>query len=607
MIYLRFLPCLLVIFLFIFQFSFAQNYTLSSQDLGVYVTLGIAWGDYDGDGDDDLYMTNGNPSDGTQWVNYLFRNNGDGTFTRIEDNGPIVSDVYLSAGTSWADYDNDGDLDLMVANPKITQGSGSISLYANNGSGSFSNASAGDLTTTVSFSRIDAAWADANNDGLLDVLVSNANLIGLPARAHAYFINNGNGTFSSVSNNMTAGTSAKSGVAWIDVDNDGDMDAVTCSGAPGQKTVLWVNTGSNFTELVLIDTGEGIGRDTQGASWGDYDNDGDFDLYLVNRGENGEANVLFRNDGVDGNGLPIMTQLDGNSGVGPLISDVDFSIASAWVDVDNDGDLDLFVGNDGGYAGGYRSRLYINNNGVFTSETSGNLIENADFVRSTAVADIDNDGDMEIVIGRDGPNRLFINNLDNGNNWVQFNLTGVNANRSAIGAVIRVKATINGNEVWQMRDVSSHTGTASQSSMRVHFGLGNATVIDELVIRWPGSGLVETLNNVAVNQIIPLIEGQVSSLIAMNEPVPAQYQLFQNYPNPFNPDTKIRFHLPVSGQVQLEIYNVLGNKVATLVDCFKSAGVYEYTFQASDLSSGVYFYRLTSSGFISMKKMMVLK
>ena len=607
MIYLRFLPCLLVIFLFIFQFSFAQNYTLSSQDLGVYVTLGIAWGDYDGDGDDDLYMTNGNPSDGTQWVNYLFRNNGDGTFTRIEDNGPIVSDVYLSAGTSWADYDNDGDLDLMVANPKITQGSGSISLYANNGSGSFSNASAGDLTTTVSFSRIDAAWADANNDGLLDVLVSNANLIVLPARAHAYFINNGNGTFSSVSNNMTAGTSAKSGVAWIDVDNDGDMDAVTCSGAPGQKTVLWVNTGSNFTELVLIDTGEGIGRDTQGASWGDYDNDGDFDLYLVNRGENGEANVLFRNDGVDGNGLPIMTQLDGNSGVGPLISDVDFSIASAWVDVDNDGDLDLFVGNDGGYAGGYRSRLYINNNGVFTSETSGNLIENADFVRSTAVADIDNDGDMEIVIGRDGPNRLFINNLDNGNNWVQFNLTGVNANRSAIGAVIRVKATINGNEVWQMRDVSSHTGTASQSSMRVHFGLGNATVIDELVIRWPGSGLVETLNNVAVNQIIPLIEGQVSSLIAMNEPVPAQYQLFQNYPNPFNPDTKIRFHLPVSGQVQLEIYNVLGNKVATLVDCFKSAGVYEYTFQASDLSSGVYFYRLTSSGFISMKKMMVLK
>lgn len=606
MIKLKFLLLALFTCALFFHFTFAQDYTLSDQWLGSYITVGIAWGDYDNDGHEDIYMSNGDPSP-LAWEGFLFRNNGDGTFTQITDAGPLVTEVFASGGCSWGDYDNDGYLDLVVAEGQTVSGSAKASVYRNDGDGTFSSANAGDLTATVGYSRIDPAWADANNDGLLDILLSNANFFGA-GQAHSYFTNDGDGTFSSVSNTMTEGTSARGGVAWIDVDGDGDMDAVTCSGAPGQQTVLWINTGSDFKKQVLIGTGQGIGKYSQAASWGDYDNDGDFDLYITNYGEdpNPEANILFRNDGAIGDSI-VMTRLDETSGVGPLITDLDYSIASVWLDVDNDGDLDLFVGNDGGYAAGYRSRLYINNNGVFTSETSGNLIENADFIRSAAAADIDDDGDLEIVVGRDGENRLFINNLDNGNNWAQFRLEGVEANKSAIGAIVKVRATIGGQSVWQMRDVSSHTGAGSQNSMRLHFGLGDATVIDELVINWPGSGLVETLYNVSVNQIIPLVEGQASSLIAMNEPVPAQYQLLQNYPNPFNPDTKIRFHLPVSGQVQLEIFNVLGNKVATLVDGFKSAGVYEYTFRASDLSSGVYFYRLTSSGFNSMKKMMVLK
>ena len=606
MIKLKFLLLALFTCALFFHFTFAQDYTLSDQWLGSYITVGIAWGDYDNDGHEDIYMSNGDPSP-LAWEGFLFRNNGDGTFTQITDAGPLVTEVFASGGCSWGDYDNDGYLDLVVAEGQTVSGSAKASVYRNDGDGTFSSANAGDLTATVGYSRIDPAWADANNDGLLDILLSNANFFGA-GQAHSYFTNDGDGTFSSVSNTMTEGTSARGGVAWIDVDGDGDMDAVTCSGAPGQQTVLWINTGSDFKKQVLIGTGQGIGKYSQAASWGDYDNDGDFDLYITNYGEdpNPEANILFRNDGAIGDSI-VMTRLDETSGVGPLITDLDYSIASVWLDVDNDGDLDLFVGNDGGYAAGYRSRLYINNNGVFTSETSGNLIENADFIRSAAAADIDDDGDLEIVVGRDGENRLFINNLDNGNNWAQFRLEGVEANKSAIGAIVKVRATIGGQSVWQMRDVSSHTGAGSQNSMRLHFGLGDATVIDELVINWPGSGLVETLYNVSVNQIIPLVEGQASSLIAMNEPVPAQYQLLQNYPNPFNPDTKIRFHLPVSGQVQLEIFNVLGNKVATLVDGFKSAGVYEYTFRASDLSSGVYFYRLASSGFSSMKKMMVLK
>jgi len=479
-----------------------------------WVTPGVAWGDYDDDGYQDIYFSNG--TQGYQWTNDLYKNNGNETFTRQSSAGTIVTDSYTHGGASWGDFDNDGDLDLVLANP-FTRSSGftnysRVTLYRNNNNGTFSSVSTSPLTDEQTTSKVMVGWVDFNNDRYLDVMVSNANFQGI-AQNYTMYVNNQNGTFSSVSNNITSNAkSARSGFSWADFDDDGDQDVVTCSGAPGQNTTLWMNTGSNWTGYVLIASGAGIGKDTQGASWGDYDNDGDLDVFVANWGDQSagapEQNYLFRNDGKDGSGNPIFTRLDATSGIGEIVTDTDYSGAAGWADLDNDSDLDLFVGNDGGYAAGYRSRIYLNDgDGTFTRLSNTIFADSASFVRSGAWADYNNDGFMDILVGRDGRNRLFENN-GNTNNWVEMDLVGVQSNRSAIGAIIRLDATINGQSVSLMRDVSGQTGFGGQSSLRVHFGLGDATTVESVNIHWPGSGNTSVSNNLSVNQVYTFTEGQ---------------------------------------------------------------------------------------------------
>jgi hypothetical protein len=581
------------------------QFTLSDEELGTFITVGAAWGDYDNDGDEDVYLSNGSLN-GDLWENYLFSNDGTGNFTQVTDAGTIVTDAFTSGGCSWGDFNNDGWLDLLVGHPLTSASGGNQSrnsLYINNGDDTFSDLSSDPLTDVVGFSRIDPAWGDWNNDGFLDVLCSNATFMGT-GDEHAFFENNGDGSFSETSNEISAGSSARGTVNWVDVDQDGDMDALTVSGAPGQRTVLWVNNGTDFDEVIIVDSGQGVGQDSKGASFGDYDNDGDFDLYIVNQGDNGDANMLFRNDGLDGNNIPIFTEMD--SDAGELVTDTDFSLSSAWGDVDNDGDLDLFVGNDGGYPD-YRSRLYINN-GAILNNVSTVLNSEADFAHCNAFADVDKDGDLDLVVGRDGQNRLFLNGTE-GNNWVQFNLkpSEVNTNKAAIGTIVKVTATINQEEVTQVRQVDAHTGAGSQSSLILHFGLGDATTIDELVVMWAGSGLTETTSWTDINGIFELEEGTVSSVDQGMENLPSHYSLSQNYPNPFNPTTTIRFSLKKTAYVSLRIFDITGREVAMLVDGIKTAGRHEVAVTAENWSSGVYFYKLQSESFEAIRKMMVLR
>ncbi len=479
--------------------------------LGKYVTPGVLFGDYDDDGDIDLYLANG--TQGYEWQGFLYQNDGNGDFSRITGVGSITSDQFTSGGGAWGDADGDGDLDLIVANP-FTRGSfptnySEVSLYINNGDGTFSDAPSSDLVAEESSrSKIAAAWADYDNDDDIDVFVSNATFLGA-GENHALYQNNGSLNFDEVSNTMTNnGSSARGGFSWADYDNDGDQDIVTVSGAPGQETVLWINEGSDFRKYLLIASGETEGISSEGASWGDYDNDGDPDLFIANGGEieSPEENILYRNDGVDGNGDPIFTKLDSTSGVGPITDDNDLSLASAWGDYNNDGYLDLFVGNDGDYDSGYRSRLYINNaDGTFSKETSTILVDSADFARGAAWADVDSDGNLDIMVGREGQNRLFKNNGSD-NNFLNVQLTGNTSNTAAIGAIVRVKANIDGQNMWQMRDVSAQTGYGSHNSFRLHFGLGDATNVDSLKIEWPGTGNVDVYTDVAANQFVSYSE-----------------------------------------------------------------------------------------------------
>ncbi|APF18505.1 hypothetical protein Calab_2898 [Caldithrix abyssi DSM 13497] len=581
------------------------------QELGTFITHASAWGDYDNDGDDDLYFSNG--EEGFQWKNHLYRNNGDGTFTEDTLAGPIVTDEFTSGGVSWGDFDNDGDLDMLVSEP-FTHGSfptnySKVSLYLNNGDGTFSVASAPTLTDEESSrSKVGGFWGDWNGDGFLDAFVSNANFIGTGTN-HSLYTNNQNSTFTEESNNLSNGTSARAGGSWADFDGDGDLDLVTISGAIGQKTVLWVNTGTDFVDYVLINNGETDGRTSETASWGDYDNDGDLDLFIGNAGDTPdvpEKNILFRNDGLDANGNPIMTRMD-SATVGDIVADVDLTICSAWADFDNDGDLDLFVGNDGGYAAGYRSRLYVNNgDGTFTKKTNTILVDSASFARSAAWSDFDMDGDMDIVVGRDGPNRLFVNN-GNSNSFVEIKLIGVNANKSAIGTIVRIKATINGTPVWQMRDVNSQTGHGSHNSYRLHFGLGDAFEIDSLVIEWAGSGSVDIYEGLAANDFYEFTEIGTSAIDDDLTAIADQFTVLPNYPNPFNPETRLRFVLKKSSKVTIELYNISGEKLATIYRGIRRAGLNQVTFNGAQFASGMYLVKYRTENAVKFQKILLVK
>jgi hypothetical protein len=292
---------------------------------------GAAWGDYDADGDSDLYVSKGSPD-----ANLLYRNNGNSTFAEV-GNSAGVADTGSGIGAAWGDYDGDGDLDLYLAN------SGSANrLYRNNGNGTFTEAGS---TTGVNNSGngLGVTWADFDDDGDLDIYLANA------GSANLLYRNNGNGTFIDVGPSAgVADTANSQGVSAGDYDADGDIDIyVTNFGAANR---LYRNNGnSTFADVGSLagvnDGGNGIG-----AAWSDYDADGDLDLYLANWGSD---NRLYRNNG---NG----TFADVAVAMG--VNDTGNGTSVAWGDYDADGDQDLYLANNSS-----TSVLFTNNLGPYAN------------------------------------------------------------------------------------------------------------------------------------------------------------------------------------------------------------------------------------------------
>ena len=218
------------------------------------------------------------------------------------------------------------------------------------------------------------------------------------------------------------------------------------------------------------------------------------DLFVANY-EN-QNNFLYRNNG-DGTFTKITT--------GDIVTDGGQSVGSGWGDYDNDGDLDLFVTN----RWGEDNFLYSNNgDGTFTKVTTGNIVTDGSYSGGGSWGDYDNDGDLDLFVANGGGssqnNFLYANN-GNSNRWINIKCVGTVSNTSAIGVKVRVKATINGTPVWQMREISGQTGYGSQNSLNAEFGLGDAAIIDSVKIEWP-SGMVQVLTDVAVNQFLEVVE-----------------------------------------------------------------------------------------------------
>jgi len=421
---------------------------------------GFAFGDYDGDGNLDLYIAE--LGDGTALKrDLLFKGHGDGTFENVTVAAGIETSNALGNSAFWFDYDNDGKLDLFVKNYASAN-----RLYKNNGNGTFTQVpgAAGLATATQGgFHGTISSFADYDNDGLMDVAFS--------VETAAFYRNQG-GTFVDASESAgVAPVPHSKGIAWGDYNNDGLLDLYLARGqASGQNPLaddLYRNNGDGtFTDVAAV-AGVDTTTNTWAAVWGDYDNDGFLDLFVARPGRGaigvGNANLLYHNNG---NGT--FTDVAAAEGVA-LQDDLPTSAhkVAAWVDYNNDGFLDLLI-KDG-------------------------------------IGDEGDNGPETI-----GFHRLFKNN-GNSNHFIKVNLVGQQSNRGGIGA--RVTVTSTAGMSFRQNNGGGGGEEASQGSEPLHFGIGTATEATVEVI-WP-SGIVDIVSSVAANSTLTIVEGSSSSSLTL--------------------------------------------------------------------------------------------
>ncbi len=440
--------------------------------------------DYDNDGNLDLHITNG-PQLGAKA--FLYRGNGDGTFTKIT-NDTLVNTVAAADGATWADYDNDGDMDCFVA----TWWNQKNPFFTNNGDGTFSRVGTGTIATENTYSEA-ASWGDYDQDGFLDIYICNSAAV----LQNPFYRNNGDGTFTKITTGPQSTDGGKSRVGiWGDYDGDNDIDLFVAN-EDNQNDNFYRNEGDGtFFKITGMPPANG-GRSSFSASWGDIDNDLDLDLLVANWGQDEQ---LYINNG-DGTFTPRSS--------GDPIDDAGFSVSSSFADIDNDGDLDLFITNAFNDQFDFDFLYYNDGAGNFTRDVTDTVTTDPGWSYGCAFGDIDKDGDLDLAVAKcfnaNEKNSLFINN-GNSNHWISITCRGVQSNRSGIGAVVKVKAAIDGvTPIWQMRQITSQSGYAGQNSIDAHFGLGLATSVDSMIITWP-SGYVTTQANMSVDSFFTIDE-----------------------------------------------------------------------------------------------------
>jgi hypothetical protein len=497
---------------------------------------GVALIDYDNDGRLDLFFVNGStleksPPDRTP-TNHLYRNKGDGTFEDVTASAGLGASGW-GQGACVGDFDNDGNDDLFVTYW------GQNHLYRNAGSGRFVDVTqeAG-LTQRAVRWNTGCAFLDYDRDGRLDLLVANyidldlstaptpssglcrykglevaCGPPGLTGGRNILYHNLGNGKFEDVSeaSGITRATGTYGlGVSTLDFDNDGWIDVYVANDS-NPSALYRNNHDGTFTDIGVragcAYSQDGKPQAGMGVAIGDYDRNGTMDIFKTNFA--GDTSTLYANSGEG-----LCEDRTFASGLGTNTRWLGWG--TAFVDLDNDGWLDLFLANGHVYPevrqlkteAGYEQRkvVYRNlGNGRFAdiSERLGAPITVPKAARGAAFGDIDNDGQIDVAIANvnDLPD-LFRLSGDRSHHWVTVKLVGVTSNRDAIGARVRLAA--GGVEQWQ--EVRGGGSYLSQNDFRVHFGLGSVAKVDVLEVRWP-NGRVETWHDVAVDQFHTLGEG----------------------------------------------------------------------------------------------------
>ena len=496
---------------------------------------GVAVLDYNNDGNLDIFFTNGADivslqKSSPKYSNHLFRNNGDGSFTDVTEQAGLAGTGY-DVGVAVGDYDNDGYEDIFVG------GVHRNTLYHNNGNGTFSDvtAKAGLAQPDKEFGplwSVGAAWVDVNNDGLLDLMVVNymswdvnkepdCQFEGRPEYCHPkmykalpnqLFLNNGDGTFKdiSISSGIRAHPGKGMGVGVADYDGDGWPDIFVANDK--LFNFLFHNKGNGLFEEVAFETGvalpeQGNVISGMGVDFRDLNNDGRPDIILVALDK--ETFPIYRNDDKTG-----FTDVTAKTGMA-LLSSPMAGYSANIADFDNDGWKDIFVSRGHVQSPNMAGSQKIDQPNTVFQNLAGTkwsaLTEEAGFTaqpprrhRGAAVGDFNHDGKLDVVVtALSAPAEIWMNDSPDMNHWLEVSLEGTKSNRDGIGARIRVSA----GGFTQYNHKSTAAGYASSSAAPVHFGLGAAKLVEELEIQWP-SGIVQKVKNVPSNQILNVKESR---------------------------------------------------------------------------------------------------
>ncbi len=499
------------------QAGFSYSHGLVEQPLTepLYISGGVAAGDYNDDGLIDLYVVAGSTGS-----NLLFQNQGGNSFRDVTGAAGVGISGEPSAGPMFADTDGDGDLDLFVG----AVGGHPVRLFENNGDGTFSDITSLSGLSLVTPNTFSAAFGDYDGDGWLDLFLAHWDQQTVASD------DTGN-LWRNEGNNVFTNKSIQSGIAaairgahktrgntdytfspiFADINNDGYLDILVASDFVTSRVFLNNGDGGISGEYTFTDvTDPAVITDTNGmgASVGDYDNDGDLDWFVTsifssNENEAREqvrgadvkdGNRLYRNNG-DGSFEDVTTEAGVRQG--------DWGWGSCFADFDSDGYLDIFHVN--GWSDGTvsdRSRLFLSNgaDGTFSEVSRDVGIDDYDHGRGVVCADTDNDGDIDIFVANNsGPPVFYRNDGGNTGNYLAVELVGTSPNTQAIGARITVSA----GGIDQLRELTAGSNFSSNNPPIQHFGLGAVTLVDEIAVTWP-DGQQTILRGVAVNQRLEL-------------------------------------------------------------------------------------------------------